>query len=185
MNRKIKARRHYLKMIKKPTYSIQKIQKGNSAQVVEFMKVMRRELFPMLNHDQLPLDILHFNTYYMDREDSAFFAAINKEGTVLGTIGYLPYDGRFDQLQELYNNKTKTTELVRCYIASNFRRLGIGSALYKTALKSIRHAGYQKVYLHTHPFLPGGVPFWKAQGFVERLAEQDPVWKTLHMDQKV
>lgn len=165
------------------TYRIKKIQKEDAAKVVEFMKVMRRELFPMLN-DELPSDMLHFNMCYVDRRDSACFAAISNEDTVLGTIGYIPYDGRFAQLQDLYK-QTKTTELVRCYIASNYRRSGIGSALYKTALKSIRNAGYQKIYLHTHPFLPGGIPFWKAQGFVERLAEQDPVWKTLHMDTEV
>lgn len=166
------------------TYSIKKIQKDNSAQVVEFMKEIRRELFPMLNHDQLSLDMLQFHANYIDQKDSAFYAAIAEDGTVLGTIGYLPYDGRFDQLLELYD-QTKTTEIVRCYIDSNYRRLGIGSALYKIALESIHHAGYQRVYLHTHPFLPGGVSFWKAQGFVEKLAEADPVWKTLHMDKKL
>ena len=168
----------------KPTYHIKKIQQIDAAQVVDFMKEIRKELFPMLNHDQLPLDMLHFNDYYIDRKDSAFFAAIAEEGNVLGTIGYLPYDGRFDYLQEFYD-QTKTTELIKCYIDPNYRRLGIGSALYETALDSIRNTGYQQIYLHTHPFLPGGIPFWKAQGFVERFAEPDPVWKTLHMDKKL
>lgn len=168
----------------KTKYSIEKIQGNKSDEVVEFLKDIRRELFPMMNHDRQPLDILHFNTYYVDQHDSSFFAAFDEQGTVLGVIGYLPYDNRFEQLHDLYG-QIKTTELVRCYVSSNYRRLGIGTALYNTALTSIRHAGYRKIYLHTHSFLPGGVSFWRAQGFVERLAEKDPVWKTIHMDKDV
>jgi GNAT superfamily N-acetyltransferase len=67
----------------------------------------------------------------------------------------------------------------------NYRRLGIGTALTNKAISFSLEASYQTLYLHTHPFLPGAIPFWKAQGFVERLAEADPVWKTLHMDKKL
>lgn len=42
--------------------------------------------------------------------------------------------------------------------------------------------GYQTLYLYTHPFLPGAISFWHAQGFMDRLAEDDTLWKTLHMD---
>ncbi|WP_152655471.1 GNAT family N-acetyltransferase [Oceanobacillus sp. CFH 90083] len=165
-------------------YSIKQVQKNNAVQVVEFMKAVRKEVFPMLNQEQIPPDMLHLYTYYMDRKDAALFAAISEDGKVLGTIGYLPYDHRFADLQKFYA-QTKTTELVRCYIDSDYRRLGIGSALYDIALKSILAAGYQKIYLHTHPFLPGGIPFWKTLGFEERLAESDPVWRTLHMDKEL
>ncbi|MEK4300105.1 GNAT family N-acetyltransferase [Oceanobacillus sp. FSL W8-0428] len=165
-------------------YSIKQVETKEAAQVAEFMKSIRKELFPMLNHNQLPADLVHVHTYYLGRNDSALFAAISEEGEVLGTIGYLPYDNRFEYLQDYYA-QIQTTELVRCYIDPGYRRLGIGSALYKTALKSICAAGYEKIYLHTHPFLPGGVPFWKALGFEEKLAEPDPIWKTLHMDKKL
>jgi GNAT superfamily N-acetyltransferase len=165
----------------KPFYRIVKVQKSDSAKVVAFLKAMRKELFPNLVQDCLPLDIQHFNSYYMDQKDSGLYAAMTEDGIVLGTIGFLPYDDRFKQLSPLYN-QTKTTEVVRCYIDPNYRRLGIGTALYTTVLNNIRTAGYQKVYLHTHLFLPGGASFWKSQGFVERLAENDPDWQTVHMD---
>jgi GNAT superfamily N-acetyltransferase len=165
----------------KQLYYIQRVQKKDSAKVVAFLKAMWRELFPNLVQDCLPLDIQHFNSYYIDQKNSPFYVAMTKEGTVLGTIGFLQYDERFKQLRQLYNH-TKTTEVVRCYIDPKYRRLGIGTALYQTALIDIRAACYQKVYLHTHLFLPGGISFWKSQGFVERLAENDPVWQTVHMD---
>jgi len=166
------------------TYTIKKIQKDDSNQVAMFMQELLNELFPMMNHEQLPFDILHLNNHYIDRDDAALFAAMDEAGTVLGTIGYLPYDGRFDQLEHVYKHMN-TTELVRCYISERYRRMGIGSALYETVIKSIRHAGYEKVYLHTHPFLPGGLSFWKTKGFIECLREEDPVWQTLHMDKDV
>lgn len=166
------------------TYTIKKVQKENAEQVTMFMQKLLTELFPMTDHDHLPFDILHLNTHYMDREDAGLFVATDKAGTVLGTIGYLPYDGRFNQLNHLYE-QVRTTELVRCYIDKEYRRMGIGSALYDTVLRSIHNAGYEKVYLHTHPFLPGGLSFWQAKGFILRLAEEDLVWQTLHMDKDI
>lgn len=165
-------------------YRIKRIRKTDCLPVVKFVINLRKELFPMLNHEQWPDDMLHFHEWYVDRIDSAFFAAISEHGSILGTIGYLPYDHRFKQLENLYE-KQKTAELVKCYVDRNYRRLGIGSALFHAAVESMHSAGYEICYLHTHPFLPGGIPFWKAKGFTERLAENDPVWKTLHMDKRL
>lgn len=153
-------------------------------QVIEFVTKMRNELFPMLCQNELPPDLLHFEQYYIQPERSAFFAAFSVDGTVLGTIAVCSYDDRFSQLKGCYN-VVKTAEIVRCYIDSNCRRAGIGTALFKQATSFSRAAGYETLYLHTHPFLPGAIPFWKAQGFVERCADADPVWNTLHMDKKV
>ncbi|TQS75017.1 GNAT family N-acetyltransferase [Ornithinibacillus gellani] len=171
-------------MAKETFYCIKKVQEYDTDQVVEFMKRMRSENFPMANHHKLPLDIRHFESYYVDQTDAGLFASVNNEGKVLGTIGYLPYDGRFDSLLDI-KNPVKTTELVRCYVDSDYRRLGIGSSLYNKVLSSIREAGYQTIYLHTHSFLPGGPSFWKAKGFEEKVAEQDPVWQTLHMEKQI
>ncbi|MFC3886277.1 GNAT family N-acetyltransferase [Bacillus songklensis] len=166
------------------SYTIKEVQKCEYDQIIEFVMKIRKEIFPMLCQEQLPSDLLHFEQYYVQPENSAFFAAFSEDGTVLGTIGVCPYDGRFDQLQGCYD-LPKTAEIVRCYMDPNYRRLGIGTALFKKVTSFSREAGYQTLYLHTHPFLPGAIPFWKAQGFVDRLAEADPVWKTLHMDKKL
>jgi GNAT superfamily N-acetyltransferase len=166
------------------SYTIEKVQKYEYDQIIEFVMKIRKEIFPMLCQDQLPSDLLHFEQYYIQPKNSAFFAAFSKDGTVLGTIGVSPYDGRFSQLQGCYN-LTKTAELVKCYMNPNYRRLGIGTELSKKATSFSREAGYRTLYLHTHPFLPGAIPFWKAQGFVERLAEAGSVWKTLHMDKRL
>jgi GNAT superfamily N-acetyltransferase len=166
------------------SYAIKKVQQCEYDDIIEFVMKIRKEIFPMLCQEQLPPDLLHFEQYYVQPKNSEFFAAFSEGGTVLGTIGVCPYDGRFSQLQGCYD-LTQTAEVVKCYMDPNYRRLGIGTALFKKAVSFSRKAGYQTLYLHTHPFLPGAIPFWKTQGFVERLAEADPVWKTIHMDKEL
>jgi len=163
--------------------TIRKVGKAEYNQVVEFVMRLRKEIFPMLNHDQLPLDLLHFDQYYLDTEKSAFFAAFSEDGSVLGTIGVLPYDGRFEKLE--HDDSAQTAEIIKCYIDPNYRRLGIGTELVKEATRFSRHVGYRMNYLHTHPFLPGAVPFWEAQGYGIRLVETHSVWKTIHMDRQL
>ncbi|MCM3783651.1 GNAT family N-acetyltransferase [Neobacillus mesonae] len=165
-------------------YTIEKIEAKPYEKVIEFVMRIRSEVFPMLSSEQLPQDLAEFEEHYVHKEKSAFFAAVTEDGKVLGTIGVCPYDGRLSQIEGCYD-LTQTAEIVKCYTDSSYRRSGIGSALFEAAAHFSREAGYLTLYLHTHPFLPGAIPFWKAKGFVERLAEEDPVWKTLHMDMKL
>ena len=165
-------------------YSIRKVQADERDQIVEFMMRVRKEIFPMLTQDELPPDLLYFNKYYMEQNDAAIFAAFFEDGTVIGTIAITPYDGRFVQLDRFYHH-SKTAEIVKCYVDRNYRRFGLGSILFDEALQFCKQAGYETLYLHTHPFLPGAIPFWKSKGFEERLAEDDPIWNTLHMDVQV
>lgn len=165
-------------------YTIKKVQKADINQIVDFMTRLRKEVFPMLSQKPLPDDLIHFEQHYIQQDNSVVYAAFLADGTVVGTIGICPYDGRFDQLQ-LYYKQIRTAEIVKCYIDSKYRRLGIGTLLFNKALSFCGEVGYQKLYLHSHPFLPGGIPFWKAKGFEERLAEVDPVWNTVHMDREI
>ena len=165
-------------------YSIKKVGKEDSEKVKEFMIKMRKELFPMLSQTELPMDLLHFEQHYIQHENAGAYAAFFQDGEVVGTIGITPYDGRFEQLQKYYN-QTPTAEIVKCYIDKDYRRLGIGTKLFDEALRFSCDSGYQTLYLHTHPFLPGGIPFWKSKGFEDRLVEDDPIWNTLHMDREI
>ncbi len=165
-------------------YTIKKVQENDSLQVIDFMMRIRREIFPMLPKDQLPADLLHFQSFYLQRKSAILYAAYSQAGQVLGTIGVCPYDGRFSQLQTFYRH-WPTAEIVKCYVDPLARRLGIGTRLFREALQFCHDVGYQKLYLHTHPFLPGAIPFWQAKGFEERWMEDDPVWQTLHMDMKL
>lgn len=154
------------------------------AEVIQFVMNMRNELFPMMEKNQLPVDLLHFNEYYVQAKGAAFFAAFTENQQVIGTIGLYAYDGRFHALKKRYEHKT-AAEIVKCYVDPAYRRLGIGQQLLKAVEQFAQSHFYDTLYLHTHPFLPGAIPFWTSQDFIERLAEQDEPWNTLHMDRKI
>ena len=171
-------------MKKKQDYTIQIVKKTDISQVVDFIMRIRSEIFPMLSKDQLPSDLLHFQSFYLQRKTAIMYAAYTQTGQVIGTIAICPYDGRFEHLQPFYQD-SKTAEIVKCYVDPHLRRSGVGSRLFREVLQFSRNVGYQKLYLHTHPFLPGAIPFWQALGFEKRWKEDDPLWQTIHMDQKL
>ncbi len=166
-----------------PMYQIKEV-KEKDAEVIQFVMNMRNELFPMMEKNQLPVDLLHFNEYYVQAKGAAFFAAVTENQQVIGTIGLYAYDGRFHALKKRYEYKT-AAEIVKCYVDPPYRRLGIGQQLLKAVEQFAQSHFYDTLYLHTHPFLPGAIPFWTSQDFIERLAEQDEPWNTLHMDRKI
>lgn len=153
-------------------------------QILAFYMRMRKTLFKTLNPDELPKDMADFDHVYGDEGNAAFFAAFDNEGRVIGTIGYLPYDNRFPELNGLYKER-KTGELVRCYVDEQNRRQGIGSLLFDAVKDSMKQDGYEIIYLHSHPFLPGGIDFWHKKGFQDVWIEKDPFWNTVHMDRPV
>nr|WP_280146973.1 hypothetical protein [Priestia megaterium]MDH3173411.1 hypothetical protein [Priestia megaterium] len=58
-------------------YQIKEI-KEKDAEVIQFVMNMRNELFPMLEKNQLPVDLLHFNEHYAQAKGAAFFSCHGK-----------------------------------------------------------------------------------------------------------
>jgi len=75
----------------------------------------------------------------------------------------------------------KTVEVVRLYVLPAVRRLGLAGRLYRSLQALARADGVEVMYLHTHPFLPGAIDFWRRQGFEVVDVEADPIWQTTHM----
>ncbi len=107
---------------------------------------------------------------------------VRKAGAIVAAIGYLPYDGRFPQLNYRGLN---TVEVVRLYVLPAFRGFGLASKLYRALEAQARADEVQMMYLHTHPFLPGAIDFWRRQGFEVVDIESDPVWRTTHMQRRL
>jgi len=149
---------------------------------VSFIMSIRREMFPMLDPDVLPLDLKNFEQHYM-LPDAALFIAISEEARVIGSIGVVRYDNRIAEIEGLYDSAV-TAEIVKCYVDPHYRRGGLGSLLFAEALRFMQKSGYQTAYLHTHRFLPGAVAFWQRNGFTVRMEQADD-WQTVHMDQPV
>ncbi|KAF5574567.1 GNAT family acetyltransferase [Fusarium pseudoanthophilum] len=149
--------------------------------IVEFITKARADMFPFLDQtssDQMAqkeLDI--FRARYLDHPQGAFLTAYS-DGRLIATIGYVAYDGRFSHLTLEPEN---VVEVLRLYVEREWRRAGIASKLFETLVETARQSGIKQLYLHTHPFLPNAIDFWKGKGFSVITVDGDPVWQTTHM----
>ena len=112
-------------------------------------------------------DIDDMQATYLDNRRQALFVAVDHEsGRIIGTIAVRtdgpkspPHPG---WLAERYAPDT-ACQLFRAYIASEHRRRGVARALVEAARQFIRdEGGYDTIYLHTNPSVPGAEPFWRA-----------------------
>jgi GNAT superfamily N-acetyltransferase len=145
-------------------------------EVVSFVDSARRALFPMLAGAPLPADLARFAATYLDGD--GHFLIARDQARLVAAIGYLPYDQRFAQLDYRGVN---TVEIVRLFVLTDYRRCGLAQALFQALRECAVNAGVELLYLHTHPFLPGAISFWERQGFEIIDVEQDPLWRTTHM----
>lgn len=156
------------------------IQEHQMKDAIDFAMRVRKEVFPMLDHEELPVDLEQFKEHYMDSAVTVFLVAVTEDNEIVGSIGILPYDGRIEAVNGQYPEQS-AAEIVKCYVDSKYRRYGIGSLLVRELQKVVAELHYTTLYLHTHRFLPGAVDFWKRQGYVV-VVEQDDDWQTVHMD---
>ena len=156
--------------------SIEAVQAADIPQVLSFALQARDELFPTLSATGVPQDLAQFEAIYL--KGGGRFLIARAEGEIVAAVGYRPYDGRFPQLN--YQGR-KTVEVVRLYVLPACRRLGLAGQLYRALEALARVDGVQVMYLHTHPFLPGAIDFWRRQGFEVVDVEADPIWQTTHM----
>ncbi|MFC9709763.1 GNAT family N-acetyltransferase [Paenibacillus sp. NPDC056933] len=156
------------------------IQEHQMNAAIDFAMRVRREVFPMIDHERLPADLEQFREHYLDSADAVFLVAVMEDNRIVGSIGILPYDGRIEAIAGRYPSQS-AAEIVKCYVDSEYRRYGIGSLLVNELEKVVRDMQYTTLYLHTHRFLPGAVDFWKRQGYVF-ICEQQDDWQTVHME---
>ncbi|KAF5605622.1 GNAT family acetyltransferase [Fusarium pseudocircinatum] len=149
--------------------------------IVEFITKARADMFPFLDQSssnqmaQKEVDI--FKDRYLDHPQGAFLTAYS-DGRLVATIGYAAYDERFSHFSLETEN---VVEILRLYVEPEWRRAGLASKLFETLVETARQSGVEQLYLHTHPFLPNAIDFWKGKGFSVITVDEDPVWQTTHM----
>lgn len=163
-----------------PTWTLSTATHRNAREVVDFIDTARRGLFPMLADSPMPRDLACFEESYLEGE--GLFLVAHDQGRLVACIGYLPYDHRFDQLD--YRAR-RTVEVVRLFVVPEYRRHGLARELFAALSAAAQRAGVEWLYLHTHPFLPGALRFWEGQGFAIVDVEEDPFWRTTHMQRVV
>ena len=162
------------------TFTIEVVTRSEIAEVIDFVMQARAELFPKLSATGIPPDLANFEETYLN--GAGLFLLARHEGRIVATIGYLPYDRRFEHLDY---GQLEVVEVVRLFVLPEFRRSGLASELYQTLRSSAERAGVDVIYLHTHPFLPGAINFWLKRGFEVIAVDADPVWQTTHMDCRI
>lgn len=165
------------------TYVIREIELHELPSVMRFVLEIIREVFPMLDPNRIPPDMAAFQETYYRSDTATFLAAFDKEGAIAATSAFLPYDDRIPEIKGRYVPRV-TAELVKCYVKPELRHQGLGTELVKRLLPIARAKGYETMYLHTHRFLPGAVPFWEKQGFQFQLESFDS-FETVHMDKRL
>ena len=145
--------------------------------VTSFVLDARAHIFPMLDGSPLPPDLARFAAHYLAPAGGRFLLARAGE-RIVAAIGYLAYDHRFAQLDY---RQEHTVEVVRLFVDPDWRRGGLAGRLFQALKTLAREQGVERLYLHTHPFLPGAIEFWQRQGFVIVDVEDDPLWRTTHM----
>ena len=164
----------------KANSTIRAVAAADVPELLAFVLQARAELFPKLSAAGMPDDLARFEAVYLEG-DGQFLVAC-AEGQIVAAVGYLPYDGRFPQLN--YHGR-KVVEVVRLFVLPAFRRFGLARELYRALEAKARANGVAVVYLHTHPFLPGAIDFWLRQGLEIIDIEADPVWQTTHMQRRL
>lgn len=150
----------------------------NYQQVETLLLDARIQMFSeQMNTLVTPSDLKNFDENYV-MPTGAMWRACTRAGTSVATIGYRAYDDRFNNFSFA---GSKPVEVGRLYVSPSYRRLGLATQLF-SQLKAHAAANHvDTLYLHTHPFLPGALEFWKSHGFQVVATDEDPVWQTIHM----
>jgi len=143
--------------------------------VIEF----RKQLFPMLDANKLPKDLVDFKRVYLDNQMGTFLQARDCMGQLVGVIGMLGYDYRFPHLGL---DERKTVEVARLFVDPAYRRTGLGTVLFEYLLRIAKREEIERLYLHTHPFLEGACEFWLKQGFRISDVREECGFPTIHME---
>jgi len=147
-----------------------------------FLLASSRELFAgRADATGVPADLQCFANHY-GIGHGCLLLARDPVGAPIGSIAYRPYDRRFPQLA--YPGE-RVVEVVRLYVAPQQRRQGLARRLFAALLAQAAGDGVERLYLHTHPFLPGAETFWLGQGF--RVVERETAlpWQTIHLDRRL
>lgn len=165
------------------TLTIRTITEGDIFLVQAFLHSQLQEFFCRDGKAVNLADVRELAKTYIEPRRSNLWGIFTREGNLAGTGAVCEYNNRIQLLKGRYHLPT-TAEFGRCYVDKSLRRQGMGSRLVQLMAEFAKEAGYDRVYLHTHRFLPGGFSFWSKQGFTILLEEggQDEI---VHMEKNL
>ncbi|WP_341831749.1 GNAT family N-acetyltransferase [Sphingobacterium thalpophilum] len=159
--------------------TISRVEEEDIDVVLPYVIEFRKQLFPMLDSNKLPKDLLAFSAVYLEAEAAEFLQAKDHRGNLIGVVGMSAYDYRFPHLDI---DRRKTVEVARLFVDPSYRRSGLGTALFKSLVAVAKEKSIERLYLHTHPFLTGAYEFWGKQGFQLKDYCNESNFPTIHME---
>ncbi|CAI6100840.1 unnamed protein product [Clonostachys chloroleuca] len=157
---------------------IRRATRSQIPEIVSYVMASRAKTFPGQDQAILP-DLAQFPETYIENPDGCFLTAHGEDGQIVAAIGYLAYDPRFTQLDLGHE---RVVEVVRLYVDPSRRRDGLASRLFAELMRHAHEAGIGRLYLHTHPHLPGAIRFWERQGFAILDVQETAGWgSVVHM----
>lgn len=170
-------------MMNDKPFTISFVAENEANEVLQYVLDARKILFPMLDAQKPPKDLVNFAQTYLNSTENAFFQLRNDKNQLIGAIGMLAYDYRFDYLQLPTEN---VAEVVRLYINPAYRRLKLATKMVDFLEKYAKqHTNIRHLYLHTHPFLNGACEFWLNQGFTLIAEKMEGNMETFHFEKKI
>jgi GNAT superfamily N-acetyltransferase len=112
-------------------------------------------------------DLDDMQRVYVDNPRQAFFVATDDaSGAIVGTTSVVNVGPNAPPhpawLAQRYGGRT-VAQLLRVYIARDYRHLGVARRLVERARQFVIGAGgYDTIYLHTDASVPGAEAFWRA-----------------------
>jgi GNAT superfamily N-acetyltransferase len=152
-----------------PSWNIQPVPFEAADEYITFINDARSQMFPGRSLAPDNASLLGHGTCFLEARDGK---------QLIAAIGFVPYNHRFPQFK--YHD-VRTVEVVRLYVEPRYRRSGLATALFKELCERAKEQDLGRLYMHTHPFLPGAIGFWQKHGFEIVEQEEDPVWQTTHM----
>lgn len=121
-------------------------------QIVSMISNIQKNEFSIPISDETNLGILKAeHEYYYDNSYN-FWYAVNEEGRIIGSIGLKKVD-------------SKTGEIKKFFVISEYRGKGVAQKLMNTLIKSSIKHGFQTLYLGTVGKLYAAQKFYKKSGF--------------------
>jgi GNAT superfamily N-acetyltransferase len=135
-------------------------------------------------------DVDDMQGVYLDHPRHALFVAVEDgTGVVLGTAGV-----RSGGLKPAFNHAwlvarydpELTAQLVRVYVAREYRGAGVARALVERATRfAAEHGTYRVLALHADPRSPGAERFWRSLPTTLILDDRDGPSGSLHFEMEI
>ena len=140
--------------MKMKEYTIRKLEKRDNERLASIMRSILKE-FDAAKPGTVYYDPATDDLYSLFRKERSVYFVAERHGELLGGSGVYPTPGL----------PSGCCELVRLYLLSSARGIGLGKELMQRCFKEAKKLGFTSMYLETLPELDIAVGLYEKMGF--------------------